>query len=42
MILLNDRQSRVSGKSKVYPLETEDKNVVNETFDKMHKHGRLK
>ena len=32
----------VNGKCRVYPLGTEDKKVVNETFDDMHRQGRLK
>ena len=39
--LREDWQSKVSGKSKVYPLGIEDREIVDKTFDEMHRQGRL-
>ena len=40
--LRDDWQSKVSEKSKVYPLSIEDQKIVDETFNKMHEQDRLK
>ncbi len=34
-------QSKISGKAKVYPLGIKDKEVVDKTFDELHRQGRL-
>ncbi len=40
--LRSDWETRISGKAKVYPLGTEDKKLVDQTFDDLHAKGRLK
>lgn len=35
-------QEKLTGRSKIYPLGIEDRKLVDEMFDKMHKQGRLK
>lgn len=39
--LRTDWQSKITGKAKIYPLGTKAKQVVDETFDKLHEQGRL-
>ena len=39
--LRQDWQAKVSGKAKIYPLGMQDREVVNATFDEMHRQGRL-
>ena len=39
--LRNNWQSRVSGKTKIYPLGLRNKEVVNKTFNKLYEQGRL-
>ena len=39
--LRHDWQTKVSGKAKVYPLGVQDREVVDKTFDEMHRQGRL-
>ena len=34
-------QSKITGKAKIYPLGIRDKEVVNNTFNKLHRQGRL-
>lgn len=39
--LKSDWKSRVSGKAKVYPLGSKDKELVDSTFDELHRTGRM-
>ena len=39
--LKSDWESRVNGRAKVYPVGIKDKEVMDQTFDKMHTLGRL-
>ena len=39
--LKSDWESRVPKTARVYPLSNESKAVVDQTFDKLHKQGRL-
>lgn len=40
--LKEEWQNKLTGRSKIYPLGIEDRKLVDETFDKMHKQGHLK
>lgn len=40
--LKSDWESRVTGKTKVYPLGERDKKLVDETFDELHSSGRMR
>ena len=39
--LRHDWQTKVSRKAKIYPLGIQDREVVDKTFDEMHRQGRL-
>ncbi len=39
ILLKSDWESKVSGKAKVYPLSNRDRELVDETFDKLHQLG---
>ena len=39
--LRQDWQTKVLGKAKIYPLGTQDRNIIDKTFDEMHVQGRL-
>lgn len=39
--LKSDWQSKLNGKSKIYPLGTKDREVLDRTFDELHQKGRL-
>ena len=39
--LRQDWQSRVSGRAKIYPLGIKDRDIIDRTFDELHRQGRL-
>ena len=39
--LKSDWESKISGKAKVYPLSNRDRELVDETFDKLHQLDRM-